>query len=288
MFYRYIFSLSAFFLFIITGCTEIIDHKGKNPIVQIGKNFLYEEDVYSVIPPGVSVKDSTEMADKYIRNWIDDVLLLNKAEGNIPDNARIDELVASYRRSLITHTYVEQIINQEVGDNISDSEIEDYYNKNMNLFLAEEPYIKGLYIKVPLNANGVSNVRKWFKQNSAEALDNLEKYSLKNAVDYLYFYDNWKPLDEVLLKCPISKDPEKENLIKNRSVEVKDTAFHYFIHIENIINKGETLPLEYADKEIRDILINQKRVNFISNMKEDLYNDATNNNEIKYFNSSNE
>lgn len=288
MFYRYIFSLSAFFLFIVIGCTEIIDHKGKNPLVQIGKNFLYEEDVFSVIPPGVSSDDSTEMADKFIRNWIDDVLLLEKAEGNIPDNSRIDELVASYRKSLITHTYLEQIINQEVGEYISDQEIEDYYNRNKGLFLAEEPYIKGLYIKVPLNAGGISNVRKWYKQNSADALDNLEKYSLKNAVDYLYFYDDWKPLDELLLKCPISKDSEKENLIKSRSVEVKDTAFHYFIHIESIVNKGETLPLEYADKEIREILINSKRVNFISNMKEDLYNNAKNNNEIKYFNGSNE
>lgn len=282
--YGYFFSLIAMVLSVLTGCSDIIDHKGKTPIVQIGKNFLYEEDVFSVIPPGISVKDSTDMADKYIRNWIDDILLLEKAEGNIPDNDRIEELVASYRKSLVTHTYMELIINQEVGENIDESEIEDYYNSNKDIFLAEEPYVKGLYIKVPLNASGVSNVRKWFKQSSETALDNLEKYSLKNAVDYLYFYDTWKPLDEILLKCPISKDAEKEDLLKKRSVEVKDTAFHYFIHLEEVVNKGETLPLEYANSEIKEILINAKRMDFVSRMKNDLYNNAIDNNEIKYLN----
>lgn len=271
-------------LFFTTGCSDIVDHRGKTPIVQIGKDFLYAEDVYSVIPPGMSVQDSTDMADKYVQNWIEGTLLLDKAEGNIPDNDRIDELVESYRKSLVTHTYMELLIEQEVGENISDSEIEEYYNNNKDVFLAEEPYVKGLYIKVPLNANGIANVRKWFKQNTDIALDNLEKYSLKNAVDYLYFYDTWKPLDELMLKCPISKDSEKEDLLKNRSVEVKDTAFYYFIHLDNVIKKGETLPLEYAGNEIKEILINKKRIDFISRMKEDLYNSATENNEIKYLN----
>lgn len=269
---------------LFAGCTDVIDHKGKTPIVQIGKNFLYKEDMYSFIAPGLSAKDSSDLADKFIRNWIDDILMYDKAEGNISDNDRIDELVASYRRSLITHTYMELLINQEVSDNISESEIEEFYSSNHNLFLAEEPYVKGLYIKVPLKANGVSNVRKWYKQNSEEALDNLEKYSLKNAVDYLYFYDTWKSLDELLLKCPINTDAEKDKLLKEKSMEVKDTAFYYFIHLDKVVNKGESLPLEYASGEIKEMLINSKRVEFISKMKEDLYKNATDNNEIKYLN----
>ena len=70
-----IYTLVCFLLQLSYGCTETVDHRGKTPLVQVGKNFLYKEDVVSAIPPGVSLKDSADMADRYVKNWIDDVLL---------------------------------------------------------------------------------------------------------------------------------------------------------------------------------------------------------------------
>lgn len=269
------------------GCTETVDHKGKTPLVQVGKDFLYKEEVVTAIPPGVSEQDSLEIADRYIRNWIDDVLLYKKAEGNIPDNDRIDELVKSYRKTLITHSYIEQIVSQEVESNISETEIENYYNKNNGIFLAREPYVKGLYIKVPKTASGVSQVRQWYKDPSERSVDRLEKYGLRNAVDYEYFYDRWRPLNEIMLRMPIN-EAEKNRYTKEKNIEVSDTAFFYFLHIDKLLDPGEVLPLEYAGNDIKEILMNTKRVEFITRMKEDLYKEASENNDIKYFNSSNE
>lgn len=245
------------------------------------------EDITAAIPPGISEKDSSEMADKYIKNWIDDILLYKKAEGNIPDNDKIDELVKSYRKSLITHSYIEQIVGQEVESNISDNEIEEYYNKNNGIFLAREPYIKGLFIKLPKSASGVSQVRQWYKDSSERSIDKLEKYGLRNAVDYEYFYDRWRPFNEIMLRLPV-KDVDKSRYMKEKNIEVSDSAFYYFLHVDEFLGQGEVLPLEYAGNDIKEILMNEKRVEFISRMKKDLYNEASENNDIKYFNSSNE
>ena len=286
---RYFFSLITFLVILLQGCTETVDHRGKTPLVQVGDNFLYKEDVTLAIPPGVSKKDSTDIADKFIRNWIDDMLLFVKAEGNIPDDAKIDELVKSYRMQLITHTYLEQIVSQEVEGNISDSEIEEFYNKNKNIFLVSEPYVKGLFIKVPKTASGISKVKQWYKDKSEVSIDRLEKYGLRNAVDYEYFYDRWRPLNEILLRLPL-KEGEKEKIFmqKDKNLEVSDSAFYYFLHMEEFLKEGEILPLEYAGKEVKEMIMNTKRVEFISKMKNDLYNEASENNDIKYFNSSNE
>ena len=43
---------------------------------------------------------------------------------------KVDELVASYRKALIMHTYQEELVNQKLGNEISDAEIEQYYNQN--------------------------------------------------------------------------------------------------------------------------------------------------------------
>lgn len=288
MYYRYLFCIITAFVLLASGCTETVDHKGKTPLVQVGDNYLYMEDVMAVTPPGISEKDSAEMADRYIKNWIDDMLLYAKAEGNIPDDAGINELVNSYRRELITHTYIEQIVSQEVESLIPDSEVEEYYNENKDAFLAVGPYIKGLYIKVPKTASGISQVRQWYKDGSERSVDKIEKYGLRNAVDYEYFYDRWRSVNDFFLRLPTDADKEKNNIGKNKNIELSDSAFYYFLHIEDYLGKGEILPLEYAGKDIREIIMNNKRVEFIIKMKKDLYDEACDNNDIKYFNASNE
>ena len=288
MYYRYLFCIITAFVLLASGCTETVDHKGKTPLVQVGDNYLYMEDVMAVTPPGISEKDSAEMADRYIKNWIYDMLLYAKAEGNIPDDAGINELVNSYRRELITHTYIEQIVSQEVENLIPDSEVEEYYNENKDAFLAVEPYIKGLYIKVPKTASGISQVRQWYKDGSERSVDKIEKYCLRNAVDYEYFYDRWRSVNDFFLRLPTDADKEKNNIGKNKNIELSDSAFYYFLHIEDYLGKGEILPLEYAGKDIREIIMNNKRVEFITKMKKDLYDEACDNNDIKYFNASNE
>lgn len=269
---------------LLAGCTPSVDHKGKTPLVEVAGNFLYKEDLQAVMPIGLSQKDSTAFADEYIRNWAEDELLYQKAEGNIPDNVKIDERVAAFRKALVMHMYEEELVNQELGNTVSDEEVEAYYRQNSGMFRAEQPYIQGLFMKVPLTASQLSKVRGWYKRNTQDAIDNLSKYGIGNAVSYEYFYDRWIPLSDIAVKLPLKAlDTDRDYLNRNRNVEVRDTAFCYFLHVENFLPEGEQLPLEYARSEIKEILINLKRVDFINRMKQDLYKEASEDNDIVYY-----
>lgn len=269
---------------LLAGCTPSVDHKGKTPLVEVAGNFLYKEDLQAVMPIGLSQKDSTAFADEYIRNWAEDELLYQKAEGNIPDNVKIDERVAAFRKALVMHMYEEELVNQELGNTVSDEEVEAYYRQNSGMFRAGQPYIQGLFMKVPLTASQLSKVRGWYKRNTQDAIDNLSKYGIGNAVSYEYFYDRWIPLSDIAVKLPLKAlDTDRDYLNRNRNVEVRDTAFCYFLHVENFLSEGEQLPLEYARSEIKEILINLKRVDFINRMKQDLYKEASEDNDIVYY-----
>lgn len=269
---------------LLAGCTPSVDHKGKTPLVEVAGNFLYKEDLQAVMPIGLSQKDSTAFADDYIRNWAEDELLYQKAEGNIPDNVKIDERVAAFRKALVMHMYEEELVNQELGNTVSDEEVEAYYRQNSGMFRAGQPYIQGLFMKVPLTASQLSKVRGWYKRNTQDAIDNLSKYGIGNAVSYEYFYDRWIPLSDIAVKLPLKAlDTDRDYLNRNRNVEVRDTAFCYFLHVENFLPEGEQLPLEYARSEIKEILINLKRVDFINRMKQDLYKEASEDNDIVYY-----
>lgn len=268
----------------MTGCGQEHNHKGKTPLVEVSGEFLYKEDLQAALPLNISKDDSVLFAEHYIRNWIEDALLFDKAEGNIPDNDKISKLVENYRRALIMHTYQEELVNQKLANDISEEEINAYYEKNKELFRLDNPLVKGLFIKVPLSSPDLGNVRVWYRKNNQDIIEKLEKYSLRNAVSYDYFYDRWTSVPDVAAKIPLKVlDTDANYLDKNRNVEVKDTAFCYFLHIEDFLGKDKQKPLDFARDEIKEILINLKRVEFINKVKEDLYQRASDRNKIIYY-----
>ena len=57
--------------------TEYIS--GKTPVVEINGDVLYVEDIKQAIPLGLSVADSIVFAERYIKNWAQDVLFYQNA-----------------------------------------------------------------------------------------------------------------------------------------------------------------------------------------------------------------
>lgn len=276
-------------LLVMSGCSGSFNHQGKTPLVKVGDAFLYKEDLDAALPVGIHDKDSVRFAEDYIRNWVEDVLLYGKAEGNIPDNEKIDQQVAAYRRALIMHTYQEELVRQKLGNEVSEEEIEAYYEAHAAQFRAEQPYIQGLFMKVPVQTRNLNRVRNWYKRNTQDAIDGLEKFSIAHAVSYEYFYDRWRPVSEFALKMPLEAlETDMDYLKRNKNVEVRDTVYCYFLHVEQFLPKGDPLPLEYAKNEIKEMIINLKRVAFINQMKNDLYREASENNDIIYYKPDNE
>ena len=122
--------LGLFILLFCGACKEQHDHGGRTPLVELDGNFLYYEDLQTVLPADLSKDDSLLFAEHYIRNWAEDVLLYEKAQSNIPNSGEIDKLVENYRKALIMHTYQQELINQTLSEEISETELTDYYEKH--------------------------------------------------------------------------------------------------------------------------------------------------------------
>lgn len=275
--------LLLFIMLFCVACSEQHGHKGQTPLVELDGNFLYKEDLQAVLSAELSKDDSLLFADHYIRNWVEDVLLYDKAQSNIPNSGEIDKLVENYRKALIMHTYQQALIHQQLSEEISEQDLTDYYEKNQTLFKVERPLMKGLFIKVPLTAPQLTNVKRWYKTKTQEAVDHLEKYSLQNAVKYEYFYDKWILVSEVLDMIPLKVPDVDEYLNNNRQVELKDTAFYYFLNVSDYRKIGEEEPYEFARTQVKDLLLNVKQVEFMKQVKDDLYQRAVKKDEIKYY-----
>lgn len=264
------------------SCKEQHDHRGKTPLVEVDGNFLYKEDLTSALPVGLSKDDSLLFTEHYIRSWAEEILLYEKAENNIPDNAGIDQLVENYRKALIMHTYQQELINQRLSKDLPEEDVMAYYEQNKELFKLDYPLIKGLFIKVPLTAPQLANVRKWYKTEKQDAVEHLEKYSLQNAVKYEYFYDKWVSVTDVLDMLPLQVETPEVYLNSHRQIELKDTAFYYFLNVSDYRSAGDQKPYEFARSEAKDLLVNQRQVSFMKQVKDDLYKQAVSKKKIIY------
>ncbi len=270
---------------LLVGCSSSSRSKtdAAGALVTVNGESLFEDDLRNAMPIGLHGEDSVRFADAYIRNWVEDAVLFMQAEDNIPSDVKIDELVASYRRSLIMHVYQEELVRQKLDENLSEEDMRAYYDAHKDLFPATRPYVKGLFLKVPSGSPQLNKVRAWYRNPEKENLDRLEKYSLSNAVQFDYFADRWKPVSELSAKIPLAALSSSEGYLRtNRNVEVRDTAYCYFLHIDDFVGTGEQLPFDVVENEIKEMLINIKRVDFIRQTKKDLYERALKNKEIIY------
>ncbi|MDO4779568.1 MAG: peptidyl-prolyl cis-trans isomerase [Bacteroides sp.] len=265
------------------SCKKEYDHKGRTPLVKVEDNFLYKEDLDSAKPFELTGTDSIAFAQKYIEDWTKETLLLIEAENNIPNTANINKRVEQYRKNLITGIYQQELMKQRVSTSIPEDSIKRYYEEEKRLFNLEHAIIKGLFVKLPMNAPQIKEVKKWCVSYKSEDLDKLEKYVLRNSLNYDYFADNWKHLHEVVNMLPINEEDALSVLSSTKLIEVSDETYVYILSVSEIINKGETMPYEVAKPQVIEAIINKNRTEYIDKVKSELYNKAEKNKEIKYY-----
>ena len=65
---------------------------------------------------------------------------------------------------------------------------------------------------------------------------------------------------------------------------MNNKGYWYFLNISDYQLKGEQMPFDFAKAQIKEILMNQKKMNFLKEVKDELYQDALKEKEIEYFN----
>lgn len=260
----------------LSSCTKNATNQQKGTLVKVNERTLTQEDVLSVLPKNISSADSLLWAESYIKQWVKDNLVYDVAVQNLGDEnrAEIDRLVDSYRRSLVRYRYQEQLVHERLSANITDEEKRNFYDENQDQFELDHSLIKGLFLKIPIDAPNLDEVKKWYRSTSETSIEKIEKYSVQNAVVYDYFYDKWVSFDEVFVNIPIQVTNENEFLRTHSFVETADSSYCYLLNIEEYVAKGKIAPFEYASTQISDMLVNQRKVQFLKNFEEELYNDA--------------
>ena len=280
---RYFLSVIVVSLFII-ACNQNSNTRDRNALVKVGNKILYRNVLEENIPKGLSKEDSIIAAENFIHSWARDIVLYNVAIKNLYDRDNIDRLVEAYRKSLLIYQYEEQLVNEKLSGEIDEQALSDYYNQNKDKLKLDRPLVKGMFLKVPVTAPQLDEIRVWYQSATSDSREKLEKYSVNNNMIFNYFVDKWIDFNDAIDNFP-KEQLDKENLkIQKGTLERQDDNFCYFLNITDYLLPGDNAPYEYAKSTIREILINQRKIEFLKKTEEDLYQRAIDKGDIQFYN----
>ncbi|MUP37505.1 peptidyl-prolyl cis-trans isomerase [Labilibaculum euxinus] len=277
------YSLLLLLFVILYSCNSNKSENDK-PVAKVNDNILYLSTVKEVIPNGISKDDSLLIAQNYTHQWIKKQLIISKAELNLSEEDKdVSKMVEDYRSSLIIHKYQQQLIEQKIDTLISQFEIENYYRSYSANFILNRNILKALYIKIPIPVPNLSKIQKLYKSEKEDDWAELEDYCFQNATKFDNFSDRWIYAQELLDKLPGNINDEVKFLKHRKYYETSDSTHHYFVKIQEFELKDNLAPLPFVKEDIKKILLNKRKIQFIKNLEENIYRDAESKNKFKIY-----
>ena len=270
-------------MLLLFSCGRGVQDVGADVLVSVEGHSLLRSEVESVIPRTLSSADSLLMAESYVKKWVKDVLVYDVAEENLGEEmADVERLVEAYRHSLIRYRYQEQLVRERLSAEIRESDVLNYYETNQKKFELKTNLVKGLFLKVPIDAPGLTDLKRWYKSDDVSAVEKIDKYSLQNAAIYDYFYDKWMDFEDVMENIPIQLSNPSAYLKANKTLEVSDSSYCYLLNIRDYIPAGQIAPYDYVQPQIMDMLLAQRKQKFLRDFEEELYNDAIRDGKVRF------
>ena len=244
---------------------------------------LYETDVLKSIPSSVSSEDSLSIRNSIINSWVNGRLMVRQAEMNLADEEKdVDKKLEKYRQDLLIYSYQNQLLKEKLDTIVSDEEIESYYLAHEEMFRLADDIVKAHYIKIDSTTVKNNNLRTWLFSDEDDDFLELEEFCYMHSANF-YLEDNWVYLDELLRQVPIVVYNKEKLLKKKKLIEFYDSGFLYLVRIVDYKLKDSISPLALERNNIKRIILNNRKIEFLDNLSVDIYQKAKNQNQIEIF-----
>lgn len=254
--------LYLFLLLILLSCNS--NQNKERVVAKYNRLKLYSSEVESVIPKGLSVEDSLQLAQMYVNNWINNQVIINEASRVLTSKERdFNDRIRKYRNSLMIFEWEKRILNKQLDEDISSTSITEYYQNNQLEFILQTDIVRLLYIKLNIN-NPFYNQAIQLLNSENFNLSETEQFCRKYAVNYFLDTKSWLYVDDLLKEVAFTNSQRSEFLVSTQVYQIVDEEYRYLLKPLEIKLKGTTSPLALEEETIKEILYN-KRKNSILN-----------------------
>ncbi|MEA1886150.1 MAG: hypothetical protein U9N72_02940 [Bacteroidota bacterium] len=254
-------------------------------MAQIDDKYLFADQIPVNTNNGLNSEDSISIARNYIDRWIRNELILGKAEENLSEEyqTEINMKLEETRANLMIYHYEQQMMLQKMDTLVTEQMITDYYDNHLQNFTLQSNILKVLFLKLPVEAPNIEKARAWYRSNEQKDIQSLESYAYQFAEKFDDFGENWISMNFLLRELPDNIDNESYFLRNNQYYETRDSDYHYFVNIRDFRLKGSLAPIEYVKDDIKTIILNNRKIDFLQELENGIYNEGIRDNSFRVF-----
>ena len=272
-------------IFLVSSCDYFRAPKEPKAIARVGKSFLYEDDILNLVPSGTSKKDSIAIVKSFIDNWATKKLLFEASERNISKakTTEFNELIEQYKVDLYTKNYIEDLVVRQIDTLVTDEQIKMYYDKNKQFFNNSSELVKMRYINLVKENPKFVNIKSKFSSFTKKDRKDLEQQAV-NFKSYAFNDSIWVDINQVFEKLPFVNLENKDRFISNGiNFQYPDATTIWLVKVNRVLPKDSPTPLEFLKPTIKQIIVNNRKLELVNTIEKEITNDAINDNKYEIY-----
>lgn len=251
-------------------------------VAEVGDYYLTVDEIVKVF--GKDWQSKTDKVDDFIRIWAKGKVVGIEANNSLTEKDKdFSKELNSYKTSLLKYTYEAKLLDSALNLDVSNEEIQSYFELNQKNFELKENIIRVRYVKVPKKHKKFNQIKYLLQYKDTVRKEKF--FSLVQSENFFCEANDslWLKLDELKNLIPFKLYNDEHFLRNYKYTEAPDGNDVWMIYFsENRLKKG-VAPIEMVEDKIKAIIINQRKQELIQEKEMELYNRALKNKEIKVY-----
>ena len=271
---RYPFLVSGFLLFFIS-CDQFVVNK-EEVIARVGAVYLYRTDLEKGLDAFVNEADSILKSRNYIDQWARNQILMQQAEINLDIDIinKLELLVDQYKIDLYSNTYKQSVIDKAIDTDITSQELDSFLLQNRSVFKLNAPLFQVRFIELPHDNVDLNEIKRSFQRFDEEDKDYLDYLSFQ-FTNHILADSIWINKSNLLSEVSFLNQENLNTYIKkSQFFEIEDSLGVYLFFVKDYLKKDDYSPSEVLYPTIKNILLNQRKLQFNNQFEKDIIQDA--------------
>ncbi len=263
---------------LVSSCDYFKAPKEPKAIARVGKKYLYQEDILDLVPKGTSKNDSIAIVKSFIDRWATQQLLFEASERNLSNEkvTSFNELMEQYKVDLYTKAYLEELVIRQVDTVVTEEQIEDYYLKSKQYFKNATELVKLRYINLVKENPKFAKIKAKFSSFTKKDRKELEQLAVQFK-SYAFNDSIWVDINQVYEKLPFLNIENKSKYISSGiNFQYPDSTTIWLVKVNKVLPKDSSTPLEFLKPTIKQIIINNRKLELVNTIEKEITNDAIN------------
>ena len=272
-------------ILLTTSCEYFRKPKEPTAVARVGEDYLYKKDIQNLVPKGTSKADSIAIVKAYIDRWATQKLLFRGAEINLSKEKmnEYEALIDQYKTDLYTKAYMEQLVFKKIDTVVTEVEIKEYYDKNQQFFKNPTELVKLRYINLVKENPKFENIRAKFTSFAAKDRKYLEDLSIQFK-SYAFNDSIWVDVNQVFEKLPfINLENKEKYIVDGINYQYPDSTTVWLVKVNKVLPKNSATPLQFLRPTIKQVIINNRKLELINTIETEITNDAIKNKKYEIY-----